>query len=74
MTLKRNGYRKRVAEETLDRYLEAFGAVEIRGPKWCGKTWLALSRAESQARLDDRRLGRQRSSTGAWLSRALART
>ena len=54
MTLKRNGYRKRVAEETLDRYLEAFGAVEIRGPKWCGKTWLALSRAESQARLDDR--------------------
>lgn len=54
MTLERDGYKRRISEGTLDRYLEAFGAVEIRGPKWCGKTWMALSRAESQSRLDDK--------------------
>jgi predicted AAA+ superfamily ATPase len=33
--------------------LEAFGAVEIDGAKWCGKTWLALNHACSAIHLDD---------------------
>ncbi len=33
--------------------LNAFGAVEIRGPKWCGKSWTALAFGESVAHLDD---------------------
>ena len=47
------GYRSRLIESKLELYLDAFGAVEIRGPKWCGKTWLALSRAESAVFLDN---------------------
>lgn len=31
------GYRKRIVDEELDLRLEAFGAVQIKGPKWCGK-------------------------------------
>lgn len=31
-------YLRRIADKTLDLRLEAFGAVQIAGPKWCGKT------------------------------------
>lgn len=34
-------YLKRIADKTLDLRLEAFGAVQIAGPKWCGKTTTA---------------------------------
>ncbi|WP_335341214.1 ATP-binding protein [Bifidobacterium panos] len=37
----------------LEKLLHAFGAVEIVGPKWCGKTWTALAHAASADRLDD---------------------
>ena len=47
------GYRPRLIEDRLDTLLRAFGCVEINGPKWCGKTWTALSRAASVTRLDD---------------------
>ena len=33
--------------------MRAFGCVEIDGPKWCGKTWTALSRSASVSRLDE---------------------
>lgn len=52
-TLIRNGYRPRVVDTRLRTMLRAFGAVEIVGPKWCGKTWTALSQARSADRLDD---------------------
>ena len=45
-------YRSRV-DSRLSKLLKAFGAVEIVGPKWCGKTWTALSRSRSVDRLDD---------------------
>ena len=47
------GYRPRLVEPHLDRLLRSFGCVEITGPKWCGKTWTALSRSRSVTRLDD---------------------
>ena len=31
-------YLKRIADEELALRLEAFAAVQITGPKWCGKT------------------------------------
>lgn len=46
-------YRPRVADRRLEKLLRAFGAVEIVGPKWCGKTWTALAHASSVDRLDD---------------------
>ena len=40
-------YLKRIADRTLDLRLNAFGAVQIAGPKWCGKTTTAERRAAS---------------------------
>ncbi len=37
----------------MDEYLEAFGAVLIRGPKWCGKTTTAERKAKSVAKMQD---------------------
>ena len=48
------GYRPRLIEDRLDALMRAFGCVEITGAKWCGKTWTALSRSASVARLDRR--------------------
>lgn len=53
MPLTQPGYRRRIMEDSLRQHLEAFGAVEVRGPKWCGKTWMSLSQANSVIRLDD---------------------
>lgn len=42
-----NGYKNRVADRLLAEKLEAFGAVLIEGPKYCGKTTLASQQAGS---------------------------
>lgn len=42
-----NGYKNRVADRLLEEKLEAFGAVLIEGPKYCGKTTLATQQARS---------------------------
>ncbi len=47
------GYKPRMIEDRLDALLRAFGCVEINGPKWCGKTWTAMTRAASMTQLDD---------------------
>ncbi len=40
-------YLKRIFDGQLSDYLEAFGAVLIEGPKWCGKTTTAIQQAKS---------------------------
>ncbi len=52
-TLRPEGYLPRLIDDRLDFLLETFGAVEITGSKWCGKTWTALTHAQSATRLDD---------------------
>lgn len=52
-TLRPEGYIQRLIDTRLDFLLDAFGAVEITGSKWCGKTWTGLAHARSVARLDD---------------------
>lgn len=47
-----DGYLPRLTDARLDMLMGAFGCVEITGPKWCGKTWSALSRAASVTELD----------------------
>lgn len=47
MAIKYEGYRERIIDETVERYLKVFGAVCIEGPKWCGKTWTSLNHANS---------------------------
>lgn len=44
-------YLKRVADKELELKLRAFGAVDIVGPKWCGKTTTAEEKAKSALRL-----------------------
>lgn len=46
-------YLSRIADRALDLRLEAFGAVQIAGPKWCGKTTTAERRAESVIKMQD---------------------
>ena len=46
-------YRPRLVDERLQRLLSTFGAVEVRGTKWCGKSWAALAFGESVVHLDD---------------------
>ena len=50
--LVQEGYRPRLVERRLDSLMKAFGCVEIVGPKWCVKTWTALSRSASVTKLD----------------------
>lgn len=40
-------YIPRLIDQILEEELEAFGAVLIIGPKWCGKTTSAISKAKS---------------------------
>lgn len=47
------GYKPRLIENRLDALMGAFGCVEVIGPKWCGKTWTALSRSASVTKLDE---------------------
>jgi len=46
-------YYKRMIDTTLQDYLDAFGAVCIEGPKWCGKTTSAKQKARSFIELQD---------------------
>lgn len=46
-------YLKRIADKQLELRLKAFGAVQIKGPKWCGKTTTAMMHAKSVLRLQD---------------------
>ena len=49
MSLTKEGYRTRLIDERIKRYLTVFGAISIEGPKWCGKTWTSLNHANSVA-------------------------
>lgn len=46
-------YLKRVIDDQLQDYLDAFEAVNIEGPKWCGKTTTAKQLAKSVLDLGD---------------------
>lgn len=53
MALTENGYKKRLLDDKIEKYLNIFGAISIEGPKWCGKTWTAKNHANSEMLLDD---------------------
>lgn len=46
-------YLKRIADSLLSLRLEAFGAVQIKGPKWCGKTTTAEMQAKSVIKMQN---------------------
>lgn len=47
------GYRPRLVDGQIANAMEAFGAVCVEGPKWCGKTWALLNQARSVYYVDD---------------------
>ena len=51
--MEKNDYLPRVIDARLDEYLQAFGAVCVEGPKWCGKTWTSLHHSNSAIFIGD---------------------
>lgn len=45
-------YRPRIVDAQIKRYLTLFGAIEVSGTKWCGKTWSSLAHANSVTYVD----------------------
>lgn len=51
MAKVKKNYRKRLVDETVEKYLKTFGALCIEGPKWCGKTWTSSYHSKSEVML-----------------------
>lgn len=45
-------YIPRIVDAQIEKYLSLFGAIEVSGTKWCGKTWASLARANSVTYVD----------------------
>lgn len=59
-----NGYKPRLIDSQIDRYMKIYGAVCIEGPKWCGKTWTSRNHVVSASYIGD--------PTGNFMNRQLA--
>jgi predicted AAA+ superfamily ATPase len=53
-TLKQKNYQPRLIDDHISMLLSVFGAVQIDGPKYCGKTWTAKAHSNSELRLDNK--------------------
>ncbi len=51
--LDKNHYFPRIVDQIIQRKLSYAGAIELRGPKWCGKTQSALQHAASSLMMQD---------------------
>ena len=51
--MDRGKYKPRIVDRQVEKYLSAFGAVCIEGPKWCGKTWTSSYHSKSEIYIGD---------------------
>lgn len=51
--LRPDKYIPRLVDGLMSQALDDFGAVEVYGPMWCGKTWTSLSFGRSVTRLSE---------------------
>lgn len=51
-TLRPDNYVPRIVDAQVEEYLKLFGAVEIAGTKWCGKTWTSCAHGRSITYID----------------------
>lgn len=51
--MDRGKYKPRIVDRQMEKYLSAFGAVCIEGPKWCGKTWTSAYHSKSEIYIGD---------------------
>lgn len=49
----RADYKPRIVDNTIEQYLNSFGAVCIEGPKWCGKAWTSSHHSNSEIYIGD---------------------
>lgn len=49
----REQYIPRIVDAQIRQYLDIFGAVEVAGTKWCGKTWTSCGQAQSVSYVDE---------------------
>lgn len=52
-TIAPKGYRPRLIDPMLSKLLATFGAVEVKGTKFCGKTWTSMAHGRSITHVDD---------------------
>lgn len=52
-SLAPSGYRPRLIDPVLGSLLDSFGAVEVKGTKFCGKTWTSMAHGKSIVHVDD---------------------
>ena len=50
--IRPEAYQPRIVDAQIAKYLTLFGAVEVSGTKWCGKTWSSLAQANSVTYVD----------------------
>ena len=53
MSIKPTTYKPRLLDAKLERRLRGFGAVEVAGTKFCGKTWTSMAHANSIIHIDE---------------------
>lgn len=53
MEINGASYLPRMVDDVVERYLKAFGAVEIAGTMWSGKTWTSIAHGASRVTFDD---------------------
>lgn len=53
MNLTPEGYQPRLIDSLVERRLRGFGAVEVAGTKFCGKTWTSMAHGQSIIHIDD---------------------
>jgi predicted AAA+ superfamily ATPase len=53
MTLTKKGYLPRLIDKKINNFLKIFSAINLEGPKWCGKTWTALNHSNSVIYIGD---------------------
>ena len=53
MPIKLENYKERLIDKTIELYLKTFKAIQIVGPKWCGKTRTALENSKSHLFMQD---------------------
>ena len=51
--MKVDGYIPRVVDKEIEQLIQAYGAVSVEGPKYCGKTWTSRTHSASMFALDD---------------------
>ena len=51
--MRNPAYKDRLLDKPLEKHLRAFGAVEIIGSMWCGKTWMAEAHGASKINLSN---------------------